>query len=96
MSCTAQVGLSSAAALALQVVRCFDDDDVIHVAGKVDPVADIDVINFELALADIAQLEKRQERLNKGRAKSKEEESSQQARGGAAYGRAVYVLSSKL
>ena len=62
----------------MQVVRCFDDDDVIHVAGKVDPVADIDVINFELALADIAQLEKRQERLNKGRAKSKEEEASQQ------------------
>ena len=64
----------------MQVVRCFDDDDVIHVAGKVDPVADIDVINFELALADIAQLEKRQERLNKGRAKSREEEASQQVR----------------
>ena len=61
-----------------QVVRCFEDDDVIHVAGKVDPVADIDVINFELALADIAQLEKRQERLVKGRVKSREEEASQQ------------------
>jgi len=61
-----------------QVVRCFEDDDVIHVAGKVDPVADIDVINFELALADIGQLEKRQERLVKGRVKSREEEASQQ------------------
>ena len=66
--------------LPLQVVRCFEDDDVIHVAGKVDPVADIDVINFELALADIAQLEKRLERLVKGRVKSREEEASQQVR----------------
>ena len=64
--------------VAPQVVRCFEDDDVIHVAGKVDPVADIDVINFELALADIGQLEKRQERLVKGRVKSREEEASQQ------------------
>ena len=62
------------------MVRCFEDDDVIHVAGKVDPVADIDVINFELALADIAQLEKRQERLNKGRVRTKEEEASQMVR----------------
>ena len=62
----------------MQVVRCFEDDDVIHVAGKVDPVADIDVINFELALADIGQLEKRQERLVKGRVKSREEEATQQ------------------
>ena len=62
----------------MQVVRCFEDDDVIHVAGKIDPVADLDVINFELALADIAQLEKRQERLLKGRVRSREEEASQQ------------------
>lgn len=39
-----------------QVVRCFEDDDVIHVAGRVDPVTDIDVINFELALSDITQV----------------------------------------
>lgn len=39
-----------------QVVRCFENDDVIHVAGKVDPIEDIDVINFELALADITQV----------------------------------------
>ena len=54
----------------VHVVRCFDDDDVIHVDGRVDPLSDISVINFELALADMAQIEKRLERLNKGRAKS--------------------------
>lgn len=52
----------------VQVVRCFEDADVIHVAGKVDPLEDIDVINFELALADVAQIERRMERLKKGRA----------------------------
>ncbi|HER20035.1 MAG TPA: redox-regulated ATPase YchF, partial [Chromatiales bacterium] len=36
-----------------QVVRCFANDDVVHVAGKVDPTADIEVINTELALADL-------------------------------------------
>ncbi|BDA44137.1 Ribosome-binding ATPase YchF [Coccomyxa sp. Obi] len=56
-----------------QVVRCFEDENVIHVAGKVDPVEDTDVINFELALADITQIEKRLQRIEKGRAKSKEE-----------------------
>lgn len=35
-----------------QVVRCFDDDNIVHVAGKVDPISDIDVINTELCLAD--------------------------------------------
>lgn len=35
------------------VVRCFVDDDVVHVAGKIDPLSDIDIINTELALADI-------------------------------------------
>lgn len=60
----------------VQVVRCFEDDDVIHVAGKVNPVEDIDVINFELALADISQIEKRMQRLVKGRAKTKEEVAS--------------------
>lgn len=58
----------------VHVVRCFDDDDVIHVAGRVDPADDADVINFELALADYSQVEKRLERLGKGsRSKSKEE-----------------------
>jgi GTP-binding protein YchF len=40
------------------VVRCFDDDNVIHVAGKIDPINDIEVINTELALADLATAEK--------------------------------------
>ena len=42
----------------VHVVRCFDDPNVIHVAGKVDPVSDIEVINTELALADLATAEK--------------------------------------
>ncbi len=40
------------------VVRCFDDGNVVHVAGKVDPLADIEVINTELALADMETVEK--------------------------------------
>jgi ribosome-binding ATPase len=47
------------------VVRCFDDPDVIHVAGRVDPIADIETIETELALADLAALERRAERLRK-------------------------------
>jgi ribosome-binding ATPase YchF (GTP1/OBG family) len=66
--------------LLVQVIRCFEDDNVIHVAGKVDPVEDSDVINFELALADITQIEKRLERLAKGRAKTKEEAASGEVR----------------
>jgi len=40
------------------VVRCFQDDNVVHVAGKIDPINDIEVINTELALADMASIEK--------------------------------------
>ena len=43
----------------VQVVRCFEDPDVTHVMGAVDPVRDREVIEFELALADLASLEKR-------------------------------------
>src|SRR5215210_5606809 len=43
----------------VHVVRCFEDDDVTHVMGSVDPVRDREVIEFELALADLATLEKR-------------------------------------
>lgn len=43
----------------VQVVRCFEDDDIIHELGTVDPLRDIEVINSELLLADIAMLEKR-------------------------------------
>ncbi len=48
----------------VHVVRCFVDDDIIHVDGTVDPVRDIEVINLELILADIAQIEKRLEKVN--------------------------------
>ncbi len=40
------------------VVRCFENDDVVHVAGRVDPLSDIEVINTELALADLESVEK--------------------------------------
>ena len=49
----------------VHVVRCFRDDDIIHVDGTVDPTRDIEVINLELILADIAQIEKRLEKVNK-------------------------------
>lgn len=47
------------------VVRCFQDDNVIHVAGKVDPISDIETIQTELALADLATLEKAAVRYQK-------------------------------
>lgn len=42
----------------VQVVRCFENDDIVHVAGKVNPLADIEIINMELTLADMESLEK--------------------------------------
>lgn len=53
----------------VQVVRCFEDNDIVHVSGKVDPEDDIDVINLELVFADLAQIEKRMERFKKTRSK---------------------------
>jgi len=47
------------------VVRCFDDPNVVHVAGKVDPVSDIETIHTELALADLATVEKTYARYGK-------------------------------
>src|SRR5260221_13060477 len=47
------------------VVRCFEDANVVHVAGKVDPVSDIETINSELALADLATVEKAYARYGK-------------------------------
>lgn len=47
------------------VVRCFDHDDIVHVAGRVDPASDIEVINTELALADLDTVEKALQRLVK-------------------------------
>lgn len=49
----------------LHVVRCFDNDDVMHVTGRVDPVADIETIDTELALADLATVTRALERLAK-------------------------------
>jgi len=45
------------------VVRCFEDDNVIHVANKIDPASDIDIINTELALADLESVEKQLQRV---------------------------------
>jgi GTP-binding protein YchF len=47
------------------VVRCFVDDDVVHVAGRIDPLADIEVINTELALADLETVERGLQRAEK-------------------------------
>jgi GTP-binding protein YchF len=49
----------------VQVVRCFDDEDIHHVSGSVDPVRDIEVINTELMLADLDSVKKRRERVVK-------------------------------
>jgi GTP-binding protein YchF len=47
------------------VVRCFDHDDIVHVAGRINPISDVDVINTELALADLAVTEKAVDRAAK-------------------------------
>ena len=47
------------------VVRCFEDDDVVHVSGHLDPLADIEVINTELSLADLESVERAMERTSK-------------------------------
>jgi GTP-binding protein YchF len=46
----------------IQVVRCFEDDNIVHVEGSVDPIRDIETIHVELALADLASVEKRREK----------------------------------
>ncbi|MEB3357223.1 MAG: redox-regulated ATPase YchF [Synechococcales bacterium] len=56
----------------VHVVRCFENDDIIHVSGSIDPLRDIEVINLELALSDLAQLEKRSDRVRKQARTSKE------------------------
>lgn len=57
----------------IQVVRCFDDGDVTHVSGSVDPLRDIEVIETELLLADLESLEKRMTNLEKkARARDKD------------------------
>lgn len=54
----------------VHVVRCFEDENIIHVDGSVDPLRDIEVINLELQLADLAQVERRQARVKVSRGKS--------------------------
>ena len=49
----------------VQVVRCFENPDVHHVSATIDPVRDIEVINTELVLADLASLQKRRDRIQK-------------------------------
>jgi hypothetical protein len=49
----------------VHVVRCFEDDDITHVEGSVNPVRDIETINLELAMADLSTVEKRMERLQR-------------------------------
>jgi GTP-binding protein YchF len=56
------------------VVRCFDDPNVVHVDGKVDPIRDIEIINLELIFADLESLEKQLERVRK-QAKSRDKQS---------------------
>lgn len=57
----------------VHVVRCFEDDDITHVEGKIDPLADIETIETELMLADLESLEKRVVAMRK-RASGKEKE----------------------
>lgn len=47
------------------VVRCFEDNDIIHVSGKIDPASDMEVINLELAFADLESVQKRLQTLDK-------------------------------
>jgi GTP-binding protein YchF len=56
----------------VHVVRCFENDDIIHVSGSIDPVRDIEIINLELALADLSQVERRIDRVRKQAKTSKE------------------------
>ena len=60
----------------MHVVRCFEDADVVHVDGDINPLRDVETINLELALADLAQAEKRLQRVNKDRNASQHEKSA--------------------
>jgi GTP-binding protein YchF len=61
----------------IQVVRCFEDENIIHVEGSVDPIRDIETIQIELALADLASIEKRKEKAGRG-AKSGDKEAKRE------------------
>ena len=58
----------------IEVVRCFDDDDIVHVEGSVDPMRDVDIINTELIFADMETVEKR---LDKARKQAKGDKSAE-------------------
>lgn len=62
-----------------EVVRCFEDPNVIHVDGNVDPIRDIEVINVELMLADLEVIMNRLNRIGKKAAMSKDKEIRQEA-----------------
>ena len=66
------------------VVRCFEDENVIHVAGKIDPASDIEIINTELALADLESVEKQMQKAQK------------QAKGGDKDAKALLALCEKI
>ena len=48
-----------------QVIRCFDDLNITYVAGSIDPIRDIEIINTELCLADLESVENRKQRIEK-------------------------------
>jgi GTP-binding protein YchF len=61
------------------VVRCFENDNVIHVANKIDPANDIEIINIELALADLESVEKQLQRVARGAKGGDKEATAQKA-----------------
>eukprot|EP01018_Ginkgo_biloba_P030351 Gb_38667 [translate_table: standard] len=63
----------------VQVVRCFEDNDIVHVNGKIDPKSDIEIINLELAFCDLDQIEKRMERLKKSKPKDSQAKVKEEA-----------------
>ena len=72
-----------------EVVRCFEDGNITHVEGSIDPLRDIDIINTELCLADMETVEKRQERLVKLAKTGDKKVKLEQAVMGKGYGRPV-------
>jgi len=57
----------------VQVVRCFENPDVHHVSATIDPIRDIEVINTELVLADLASLQERRDRLTEATARRRQD-----------------------
>src|SRR5258705_40232 len=63
----------------VHVVRCFEDDNVVHVENRIDPVGDVHTIDTELALKDMETVEKRMDRAKKLRTTSKDEKAAYEA-----------------